>query len=583
MILQSLVSYYDRLFEQGVLQKPGWQDTKVGFALRIDEEGMLRGVVDLREMEEGAKTPRLLPKHFGLPLQVKRSSGIAANFLCDSMGYMLGVDEKGKPERAVACFAASASLHHLLLDGVEAPQARAILRFFDTWKPQEACSHELLDEKTRKEMGTANLIFMVGDQYAHDEPQIRAAWQRRYEASPQTGGQKRCLVTGEMDEIARLHASIKGVRGAQSSGASMVSFNVPSFESYGFDGLQGLNAPVGERAAFAYTTALNHLLSRREHTVQIGDTTVVFWAEDAQDAYAQMISMALGGSETVGDAELLDAMRKLTNGLDAAWEDIPLHPENRFYILGLAPNASRLSVRFFMQDSFGAFARHLRAHHERMEIVRPSNDTKEWLSVRKMLDETANPNATVKAASAQMAGDTLRAILTDGAYPVTLYQQVQLRIRAGDEVRRGKAAIVKAYLSKNMPDGERKESMKGAMEMKLNEDTAYMPYLLGRLFSMLEALQEAANPGINTTIRDRYFTSGCCTPAIVFPTLLNLAQAHLKKVNEGTGIYFDKELGGVMGMMDESYPKQLDIYDQGIFQLGYYHQKQKRFTKKEEK
>ena len=119
--------------------------------------------------------------------------------------------------------------------------------------------------------------------------------------------------------------------------------------------------------------------------------------------------------------------------------------------------------------------------------------------------------------------------------------------------------------------------------MELNQDTTYQPYLLGRLFAVLEGLQQAANPGINTTIRDRYFNSACATPAVVFPQLLKLAQAHLKKLGGGLEVNYNKQISDILAKFDRDYPASLNLYDQGIFQLGYYHQTQARFTKKEEK
>lgn len=366
-------------------------------------------------------------------------------------------------------------------------------------------------------------------------------------------------------------------------GAKIVSFNERAFESYGHEDEQGNNAPIGKYAAFAYGAALNHLLADREHRMHLGDSTIVFWAEDAEDAYADLFSAVLGNDQRIQDRDLLGIMQKLAAGQSVDWESVPLEPENSFCILGLAPNAARLSVRFFFKDSFGAFAARITAHHQRMEIVRPKNDPWETIPLYAMLRETVNPNASSKDALPQLAGDVLRAILTGGMYPATLYQQVQLRIRAEHEITRGKAAIIKAYLLRNTPEGERKAIISEVAQVKLNEETRYAPYVLGRMFAVLEGIQEAANPGINTTIRDRFFNSACCTPAVVFPVLIRLAQAHLKKLDGGLSVHMNRQLQTLMGMLDEAYPDRLSLSDQGIFQLGYYHQRQKRYEKKEDR
>ena len=582
MILQALVRHYEQLAAKGRLEAPGWQSVRVSFALRLSESGELRAIEDLREEVKSGKKSVLTPRTMQVPEQVKRSSGVASNFLCDNTAYMLGVDSRGKPDRALACFEACAQKHRAVLGGVAHPVAAAILRFFETWNPAQAAGHPLV-APLLGELATANLIFQVGLTSAQDVPDIRAAWQRAYEAPAKGAQVMRCLVTGESAEVARLHPSIKGVQDAQAMGASLVSFNAPAFESYAHDGGQGLNAPVGKYAAFAYGAALNRLLSDRNHRMHLGDTTIVFWAEDAEEAYADLFSAMLGNDQRVQDRDLLGVMRALAEGRSVSWEDVPLKPENRFYILGLAPNSARLSVRFFLQDSFGAFSARMTAHHQRMEIVRPKNDPWETIPIFAMLRETVNPNASSKEASPHLAGDVVTAILTGGMYTATLYQQVQLRIRAEHEVTRGKAAIIKACLLRNTPEGKNRENVLEVAQVKLNEETRYAPYVLGRMFAVLEGIQEAANPGINTTIRDRYFNSACCTPAVVFPVLIRLAQAHLKKLDGGLAVHMNRQLQELMGMLDEAYPDRLGLSDQGVFQLGYYHQRQKRYEKKEDR
>ncbi|MFR5853995.1 MAG: type I-C CRISPR-associated protein Cas8c/Csd1 [Lachnospiraceae bacterium] len=260
-----------------------------------------------------------------------------------------------------------------------------------------------------------------------------------------------------------------------------------------------------------------------------------------------------------------------------------MKPTNRFYILGLAPNASRLAVRFFLQDTFGGFAANLEKHQKRLEIVRPAFDDRNSLSIWSLLRETANPNSRDKKPPEPLVGALLRAVLMNALYPAELFAQTEIRLRAEHEVSRGKAAILKAYLLRNVvelnPDNH---PYKEVLQVQLNETTTYLPYRLGRLFAVLEALQLKANPGINATIKDRYFNSACATPAVVFPALIRLAQNHLNKLDGGVKVYYDKMITGLFNTMDESYPVRLSLQDQGIFQIGYYHQKQKFFTKKEE-
>jgi len=582
MILQALIELYENLVKQGKLDQPGWQEIKVMHALMLNEDGALVRVVPLMRPDPLGKKGKMQPGLMKLPAQVKRTVGIAPNFLCDNSSYMLGVDAKGKPQRSKDCFAACGDHHKALLASVEHQAARAVIRFFENWQPECAHEHPALAPVWDEIISGGNIVFMFGIDYIHDIPQIRDVWNAAY--SDGDGGiSMRCLVTGEMGAIARLHPSIKGVRNAQSSGASLVSFNAPAYDSFGRDGGQGANAPVGQRAAFAYGAALNYLVSKQAHRVYLGDMTIVFWAEDAAEEPVACFSALIGNTDIMAEEDLRNLMKGLVSGKAVKWQNVPINPYNRFFVLGLSPNAARLSVRFFIQESFGTLATRMERHYERLEIAKPKFDTRERLSVWSLLEETVNARSRDKSASPQMSGDILRAILTGGLYPATLLNQTELRIRAEHKITRGRAAIIKAYLLRNVCEYGNNDEYKGALQVDLNENSKYPAYMLGRLFSVLEALQEAANPNINSTITDRYFNSASATPAVVFPQLIRLAQAHLKKLSEGNRTYFNKQITDLLGRFDSEYPTRLGLHDQGIFQIGYYHQTQKRYEKKEDK
>ena len=595
MILQALVRCYEALAERGELEKPGWSPVKVSWGLELDADGQVKSLLLMGGTDaKGKQIPRVMK----LPDPVKRSSGVAANFLCDNSAYVLGVDAKGKPERTRECFAACAQKHQDVLKDVRHPTAKAILNFFERWKPENAACHPAIQPNLEALLKGGNIVFVTHDaegelQLAQDVPEIRRAWDEAY-AKSDDAVMGRCLVTGEEGPIAILHPSIKGVMGAQSSGASLVSFNAPAFESYGKESArdnqgQGRNAPVGKYAAFAYGAALNYMVGHTDFHGRLGDTTLVYWAEGAEPAYgsAFMAMMGMDGEDKneITQKELSSVLTALCQGHTVKWANVPLKPENRFYILGLAPNASRLSVRFFLQDSFDAFVKHYQKHQERLNIVRPAFDERETLSMWALLRETVNPNSRDKSAQPQLVGEMLRAVLTGSLYPSALYTQTEIRMRAEKEINRGKAAIIKAYLLRNVVEQQKDQThvYKEVLDVELNEQSTYLPYRLGRLFAVLEAVQQKANPKINTTIKDRYFNSACATPALVFPTLLRLAQSHLSKIGGGAEVYYDKMITELLGDVTQSYPLRLSLQDQGIFQIGYYHQKQKLFTKKEEK
>ncbi len=579
MILQALVSYYETLAARGELPQPGWAPVKVSYVLNLDDQGDITTVVCIKEEVTRGKKKALVPQTIQLPAPVKRTVGVTANFLCDNSSYILGADKKGKPKRSLECFQVCKTLHETLLVSVEEPAARALLSFFDHWQPEKLTEHPAFAHQDMEDvLASANLIFRYRGRYLHEIPAIRQAWQDYYNNS-QDSQQFPCLVTGKLAPVAQLHPSIKGIYGAQSSGASLVSFNAPAFCSY--DREQGLNAPTSQYAAFAYGAALNYLIATQN--TRVGDVTLLFWAESGEDAYADALKrFGFGGGDEddqYKEEDLKGLMESLAEGADVEWDGTRIDPNMTFYILGISPNAARLSVRFFLRNSFGQFIRSVKAHYDRLEIVRPSFDPFDNIPVWRMLKETVNPNSREKKPAADMAGDTLRAILTNTPYPATLLNGVTLRIRADREMNRTRAAILKAYYLKSRNPFVPEE----VLTVSLNQDSNHEAYVLGRLFSVLEAIQSDANPGINATIRDKYFSSASATPGVVFPTLVNLAQKHLRKLDEGKKIFYDKQLTELMSKLGETYPNRMNLPQQGAFQLGYYHQTQYRFTKKEDK
>ena len=576
MILQALVDDYEALSTSGKIARPGWGPVKTSIALELTETGEISQAIFLKEKVEKGKKKVLVPKIFDLPAPVKRTVGVSANFLCDNSSYILGFDDKGKPKRSLECFAACKALHEKVLDGVESPATKAVLVFFQNWKPEKAREHPALQDYMDELLAGGNLIFRYDGQFVHEDPAIRQAWQEYYDQSGD-GPDMVCLVTGNTGPVENIHPSVKGVQGAQSSGASLVSFNAPAFCSYGKE--QNLNAPTSKYAAFAYTSALNYLIASPEYSSRVGDTTVLFWAKNGNPEYSSIFSWGIfGGTAPYNEHELRSMIQDLCKGQAVTYEETLLDPDMDFYILGLAPNAARLSVRFFLHNHFGSILQNVQAHYDRLEIVKPSFEKFETLPVWKLLSETVNQNSREKEPVPALAGETLRAILNNTRYPATLLNGVTIRIRAERKITWGRAAILKAYYLQNTHPDVPKE----VLTVSLNPESKNPYYTLGRLFSVLEAVQSAANPGINATIKDRYFNSASAMPSIVFPTLLNLSEKHRKKLTAGQQIYYEKQIMELLAVLGESFPARLSLPQQGTFQLGYYHQTQERYQKKEE-
>ena len=577
MILQVLTEYYETLAALGKLDPPGWSKSGISFALHINDAGELEQVSSVKTEQIRSSKTVAVPQDISLPAPVKRTVGIAPNFLWDHSGYILGRDAKGKPQRSLECFNACKLLHHKLLDGVDSPAAQALLAFFDHWDPLQAQNHPALQEDWEELTAGANLVFKYNGAYIHTIPLVKQAWQSYYDSGDE-GPEMVCLVTGRKGPVEAVHPPIKGVAGGQSSGTALVSYNAPAFCSYGRE--QSLNAPVSKYAAFAYTAALNNLIADRDHRFRMGDATVLFWARSGQAAFQSLFSAAAFGGKSPYDAGTLAGMlENLSKGIPVQYEETRLDPDMDFYILGLSPNAARLSVRFFLQNSFGGFLKNVQAHYRRLEIV--YNERFDAISVWKLLDATVNQSSKDKSPSPVMAGEVLRAVLADIRYPASLLNGVTLRIRADHKVDYVRAAILKAYYLKNPHPDISKE----VLTVSLNPACDDPAYVLGRLFSVYETIQSAANPGINTTIKDKYFNSAASTPATIFSILGNLAQKHLKKLkgsNMGLCVFYEKQITEITALLGTSFPARMSLPQQGAFQLGYYHQTQVRYQKKEE-
>ena len=596
MLLKDLSDYYDTLLEDhpDEVAHPGWSVCFVKGFLEIDQNGRLVNIVPAPE-KRGVS--------LRVPEQVKKTSGIKANFLCDAAPYLLGIPARKKPgsdasddehaayakdaDRARRCFEASRELHHELLDAVDSPLARAILAHYDSWKPSEAADDLIVsahaDVLAAGGFFTFSLLSDEDGRLAIHDVDITAAWDEHYAQDGDASELMRCLVTGDMAPVARLHPSVKGVAGAQSSGASLVSFNERSSESYGHVEEQGRNAPVSKRAAQAYGASLNYLLSNRAHHACLGDTTIAYWSDRCDHANTEFMSLlAFGGGafadikpdEGASAREQLDGtIRRLIQGKPVEASGLDL--DAPFHIVGLAPNAARLSVSFVLKSRFGDVVENIAEHYRCLEIAAP-RDSRLFLDPYTLLRAVENPHSTKPVFSSSLAAPLLGAILSGGKYPMGLYQTAILRIRATQDnpVNRERAAIIKACLIRNF------RKSKEEISVKLNERRQDIAYNLGRAFCLLESIQWNANDG-KTNIASRFMNSASSAPAIAFPVLLRLANVHLNKIassNAGLAADYKRRLAEVLGEdRVPAFPQRLTLDEQGDFFLGYYHQYASRF------
>lgn len=592
MILQALNNYYQRLVTQDVgIALPGYSQEGISYALVLSEQGQLVDVVDLREQDGKKSFARKMP----VPASFKRPGITPKPFtFWDKTSYVLGVADaklskedkaigKSPVEIRIGEHAAFKSHHQKLLAEVTDPCLQALLTFLDQWTPEQ-----FQPPLFNPEMLDSNLVFRLDGQlqYVHATSAAQAVWGRlQAEADSKEGI---CLVTGERQPLARLHPAIKGVNGAQSSGASIVSFNLESFSSYGKT--QGDNAPVSEPAAFAYTTVLNHLLRREDSNhqrLQIGDSSVVFWAEAAnveQEGAAEALfwEMLDPPADDASETERLrHALAAVASGRALRELNPELEDDTRLYVLGLAPNASRLSIRFWETGSLKSFAHRLAQHFQ--DLALEPLPWKAAPAIWRLLLATA-PSRGGKSKSEdvppQLAGELSRAILSGRRYPRSLLNQIIMRLRADGDISGVRVALCKAVLARDLRLG-----VKGINEeipMSLDKEASNSGYRLGRLFAVLESAQRGAlGKQVNATIRDRYYGAASATPATVFPMLLRNTQNHLAKLRKekpGLAVTLEKEISEIIDGFAPQFPRSLRLEDQGRFAIGYYHQSQARFA-----
>ncbi len=573
-ILQALDSYYHRL--EGVAE-PGRSPEKFGFCIVLGGDGAVIDVEDKHDLS-GKK---LRPQLYMVPAAVKRTVGIAPNMLWDKSAYVLG-RTAGEGKRTAQEHAAFVALHLERLAGQTDEGLVALRLFLEQWQPAN------FDENARfrPEMLDANFMFRLDGEagYLHDRAAARALM-----ATKAQGGEEGafCLISGDRGPVARLHPTIKGVEGAQSSGAALVSFNLDAFTSLGKD--QGDNAPTGQAAAFRYGAALNHLLTRdgpNRIRRPIGDATVVFWA-DASDAKAAEAADAWFGAALDHDirdeaeaAKVRIELEALAKGKKLSDVRPAIAPGTRFHVLGLSPNAARLSVRYSLTDDLDQFAQRLAQHHADLKIDPAPSGWGAAPSVNRLLARTTALQEKFENIPPLLAGEVMRAILSGSRYPQSLLAAAIIRLRAGDDPLSGwHVAVIRAVLSRD----HRFHFQKEDVPVSLAPDEPNKAYQLGRLFAVLETAQRMALGRVNASIRDRYFGAASATPASVFPLLLRGAQNHLAKLRKaGKGGWIEREIEDILDKLTLDLPRAFPLAEQGRFAVGYYHQRKDQFKARPE-
>ncbi len=574
MILQSLAELYERrsrLSDPADRPAPiGFEAKEIPFIIEVDAEGKLIQIADTRQLQGKRKVGRTQL----VPRGVKKTSGIVANLLWDTAEYVLGCqvelkNKATKPERLREQHSAFRDRVHALLPDVEADVGvLAVLRFFERLDPAE-----LERQPAWEDIRTGNPLLSFRLQHDQElvcqRPAVRSAWLAMLATEEADG---RCLVSGEQASIERLHPAIKGVWGAQSSGANIVSFNLDAFNSYGKQ--QGLNAPVGSTATTQYSTALNDLLARdSRQRIQVGDASTVFWV-DRDNAMQDDFLLLIGEAPKDDGKAGTDRVRLLYDSIRSGKYLSLVEGSDRFFVLGLSPNAARLAIRFWHAATVAEIAERFARWFDDLAIDHAPYQS-DHLSLFRLLTACAL-QSKAEHVPPRLGGDILRAVLSGGPYPQGWLQAAIQRCRAEREVDYPRAAAIKACLNRRAHPEEK-------LTVSLDPESTNVPYRLGRLFAVLERIQEEASPGLNATIRDRYFGAASSNPQTVFPTLNRLKNHHLGKLeSRGRAVNLERLVGEIVDGLPaaQPFPAQLSLADQGRFAVGYYHQRQHASTYK---
>lgn len=606
MILQALVNYYERLAKQeNVLPAYGWSSEQISYCIVLNDDGSIHHIDDIRLSQQVKNKTTYQPLSLIVPAFPEgKTSGVKANYVWDNTAYVLGVSEKPKADEKYKLFWKQVKE----LDATNSKALQVLQKFPAFW---DIHKQDYVDWNT-KDFLEKNVIFRVlslGNQFVHDCDEFKKQWQSLLEGYVGKLSSGQCLIDGETAQIANSHKTIKGVDDAQSSGAFIVSFNKSSFESYGLK--SGKNASVSTTAAFKYVTALNHLLRRGENNKQrlkIGDAITVFWAESAnkqtaveaeEDFLSNLINPDTEETTSPTDGQetqsLATVLQQVAQGIPLQTLRPDLNPATKFYVLGISPNAARLAIRFWYATTLDEMAKHIGQHYQDLHLEPQFGSAlpeiwKLTYATAPIYTDNGKQKTDADKISPQLAGNLARAVFTGQLYPQSLLSQVLLRMRLDGVVSFTRVALCKAVINREIRLNQKNTQ---EIPMSLDIEEKNPAYRMGRLFAVIEEMQKKAlGEEIKATIRDRYWGAASATPALVFPMLERNMMNHLSKIRKTDSYPYGKDktitgqklassldwqVGQIKEGMETSYPKNLNLQDQGRFAIGYYHQ---RFTRK---
>lgn len=595
MLIQALCEYYDILAEQGKMLPDGYSYVDVHYLVYLNQDGTIDDIIDWREQSfskdnKGKQKEKFIPREIMLPKRTEKP-GIDSNYIEHRPQYLFGLnydkefftpyDSTNKAEKSHNIFK---EVNLEFLDGIDSPVVNAYRNFIRNWIPEEQIENPHL-LKLGKKYGTSGFAFCLSGQvnYLHNDNKIKEMWIKKYNLSKQNKGDNvvsQCAILGNNAVISRTHSKIKGIYGGLSTGMVLVNFNNPSEESYG--NTQSYNSNISEIAMQKYTETLNYIIGKTRQKANLDDMTILYWAMSHEEKSNDIMSALLfHNTDVMGQDEINDMLKSLVrdakegNIMPNRINGLELKKNTDFYMLGLKPNSSRLAIKFLYRKKFGEILQNIAQHQMDLQISQELYSVSLW-QIKKELISPKSKNDTVDPS---MMAKIFESVIYGTNYPQFLLATVIRRVKTDTEyeISRVRAGIIKACINRRTRISKKKEEFK----MALDKENKNQAYLCGRLFAILEKLQQNASGGsLNRTIKDAYFSSASSKPATIFPKLLKLAQNHMKK-SSYSGFYH----GLILEVTDDlkgEFPETLSLIEQGKFIIGYYQQQQAFFVKQDD-
>lgn len=566
MILKALYDYYNRCDN---LPAKGMEEKEIGFLIVLSPEGQFLRFEDCRTGKDHARV-YLVKKHVG------RSSAAVANYLYDNGAYVLGYSEKSNGKEQLYFDTFKAKIETIAESFPDNKDVSAIRTFYNNNRETilDLVSKDVLWEDIKKNLSKKYSTFsfrIEGDKKIVAEKKEILQLE---DDEDETKSDNLCLVSGKHGPSVDTTTATM-IPGSQAT-AKLVAFQVNSgYDSYGKTKCG--NAPISEKAEFAYTTALNSMLMKNSRNkFMLGSRTFVFWASNNNESSLEVeesLFELLGFQEEKNDDPNANLI-KVRKVLESIYSGIlKTGLDDRFYILGLAPNSARIAVVYWSETTLKDFAEMILKHFSDMEIHDTRKDKKPYMGVREIIS-SVTLGGKMSDATPNLPEAVLKSIFQGLPYPATLYSACLRRIRAEQKLTITRVAIIKAYLNRQSNNNKK-------IDIMLDKDNNNQGYLCGRLFAVLDKIQEDANN--ISSIRERYMNAASATPSAVFATILNLSVHHSEKLDGGRRIYFEKLKQEILDKVSaDGFPTHLDLQDQGRFFVGYYHQRQDFFTSKKE-